>query len=117
MVNRAQYLYVAQLGDGVLKIGISCQPAVRVRKIGHIGKRRPILIWQTDTPILTARETETRVKVALWRRRISGEWFVCTQQKMERVIRRAISETGSGPVFVPAIFGSLHHNSQRRMPY
>lgn len=116
MSDRPQHLYVMQLGEGVLKIGISHKPAARVRQLGRIGGRKPSLIWQTEVPSLTARETETRVKAALRWRRISGEWFICTPQKMSRVVQKAIADTGSGQFFLPAEF--KHTGSgKRRMPW
>jgi len=119
MAEPRQYLYVAQCGEGVLKIGVSCRPAARIKQLGRIWGRRPFLFWQTAMTYSTAnaREAETRVKMALRHRRLQNEWFVCTPQKMMRVVEMAISDIGSGPFYLPAVFLNIHNSGPTAFRY
>jgi hypothetical protein len=98
-VKRDQYLYAAAAGDGVLKIGISTNPDRRIKDIGIMWGRRAMIVWQSDQPVASAREIETRIKHRLRFRRVRGEWFVCTMERMTRTIGWAIDQTS--PAWLP----------------
>lgn len=93
--NVSEYasLYVIRSGDSdMLKVGKSTAPSYRVREL-QIGNPELLRLERSWTyPIEPFFDLERTVQMALSDHHVRGEWFCCSVEEVEEIVRPFLSD-------------------------
>lgn len=100
-------LYVMRSVAGLVKVGISGNPALRSRALTAEAKGPVTVAWSRRVPSGKARRIEAKVLHGLrsWHHR--GEWFTCSAEVAIQAAVGAVAEEKNAPEDRPLITGAV----------